>query len=263
MTLTVAAVQTSPRFGEVAANVDAALGAIPEGCELCVLPELFSTGYQFGSRDELRRLSEPVPDGPTASRLRAFAASRRACLVAGLAERAGERLYNTALLARPDGSTEIYRKVHLFWDEKDLFDPGDLGFAVHQAAGARIGLMVCFDWIYPEVARTLALAGAQVLCHPSNLVLPLCPDAMVTRSIENRVFSVTANRVGREHRGQAELCFIGLSQVVAPSGERLARLGQDEIGAAVASIDLTQVGSRVTPRNDVWADRRPELYRLG
>ena len=263
MKLTVAAIQTSPRFAEVAPNIEAALAAIPAGCDLCVLPELFSTGYQFRSRDELRELSEPVPDGPTAARLREAAASRGTCIVAGLAERAGERLFNTAILVRPDGSSEIYRKVHLFWNEKDLFDPGDLGFAVHRAAGTEIGMMVCFDWIYPEAARTLALAGALVLCHPSNLVLPLCPDAMVTRSIENRVFTVTANRVGTEHRTEAELRFVGLSQVVAPSGERLARLGQDETGAAMASIDLSQARSLVTPRNDVWADRRPELYRLG
>ena len=263
MKLMVAAIQSSPRFGEVAANVAAALELVPRGCELCVLPELFSTGYQFLGRDELRALSEPVPDGPTTARLRAFAAERGTCLVAGLAERAGERLFNTALLVRPNGSTEIYRKVHLFWNEKGLFDPGDLGFAVHEAAGTHIGMMVCFDWIFPEAARTLALAGALVLCHPSNLVLPLCPDAMVTRAVENRVFALTANRVGVEHRSDAELRFIGLSQVVAPSGRRLAALGEGETGAAVASIDLAQARTPVTPRNDVWADRRPDVYRLG
>ncbi|MBI4953977.1 MAG: acyltransferase [Myxococcales bacterium] len=261
--MTVAAIQTSPRFGEVTANVEAALAAVPPGCDLAVLPELFSTGYQFRSRDEVRALAEPVPDGPTTTRLLAFAAERGTHVVAGLCERAGERLFNSAVLARPDGRSAVYRKVHLFWDEKDLFDPGDLAFAVHEAAGTRIGMLVCFDWMFPEAARALALAGATVLCHPSNLVLPLGPDAMVTRSIENRVFSVTANRVGREHRARAELSFIGLSQIVAPSGQRLARLGSNEPGVAVARIDLDEAGAPITPRNDVWADRRPEMYGVG
>jgi len=260
MHITVAAIQSSPEFGKVAANVEAALAAIPEDCDLAVLPELFSTGYQFRSRDEVRELSELVPTGPTTARLLAFSAERRTHLVVGLAERQGDRLFNSAVLVRPDGSTATYRKVHLFCDEKDLFDPGDLRFAAHEAAGTRIGMMVCFDWIFPEAARALALAGALVLCHPSNLVLPLCPDVMLTRSIENRVFSITANRVGREHRTQATLSFIGLSQVVAPSGQRLARLGQEHPGAAVASLDLSQARSLVTPRNDVWADRRPQMY---
>jgi predicted amidohydrolase len=227
-----------------------------------VLPELCATGYQFQSRDELRALAEPLPDGPCATRLRAFASEKRCCLVAGLAEQSGERLFNSALLCRPDGSYAIYRKAHLFYEEKDLFEPGDLGFVVHEAARTRIGMMICFDWIFPEAARTLALDGAALLCHPSNLVLPLGPDAMVTRSIENRVFTITANRVGTEHRAASELRFIGLSQVVAPGGTRLARLGPGETGAAVATIDLAEARAPVTPRNDVYTDRRPELYRL-
>lgn len=263
MKLAVAAIQSSPAFGQIAANVEQALGLVPVGCELAVLPELCSTGYQFRSRDELRALAEPVPAGPTTARLRAFAAERRCALVAGMAERDGERLFNSAVLLRPDGTLERYRKLHLFWDEKDLFDPGDLPFAVHEAAGARIGLMVCFDWVFPEAARSLALGGASLLCHPSNLVLPLCPDAMVTRSIENRVFSITANRVGSEHRTDPALRFIGLSQVVAPSGKRLASLGETETGAATATIDLAAAHAPITPRNDVWADRRPEMYAPG
>jgi predicted amidohydrolase len=261
--LTVAAVQTSPRFGETRANVERALAMVPAGCDLAVLPELCATGYQFRDRDELRALAEPLTDGPSATRLREFAIERRCCLVAGLAEQSGNHLFNSALLCRPDGTHAIYRKAHLFSDEKDLFEPGDLGFAVHEAAGTRIGMMICFDWIFPEAARSLALEGAEVLCHPSNLVLPLGPDAMVTRSIENRVFTITANRVGTEHRTASELRFIGRSQVVAPGGERLAQLGPDEPGAAVVHIDPAQARAPVTPRNDLYADRRPELYRLG
>ncbi|MHB8080428.1 MAG: nitrilase-related carbon-nitrogen hydrolase [Candidatus Krumholzibacteriia bacterium] len=259
--ITVAVVQTAPVFGDVSGNVARALARVPPACDLAVLPELCTTGYQFGSRAEARALAEPVPDGPVCAQLRAFAAARGTHVVAGLAERDGERLYNSAVLFRPDGGWGLYRKVHLFWEEKTLFDPGDRGFPVFAAAGATIGLMICFDWIFPEAARSLALAGADLICHPANLVLPHCPDAMLTRSLENRVFTITANRVGEENRTGTPLRFIGLSQIVSPLGERLARLEATAEGTAVAVIDPATVDRRLTPRNDLFADRRPEMYR--
>ena len=261
-TLTVAAIQTDPAFGEVDANVAAALAAVPDGCDLAVLPELFSTGYQFRSRAEARDLAETFPDGPACAAVREKAVAGGVTLVAGLCERDGAAVYNSALLARPDGSWERYRKVHLFWNEKEIFAPGDLGFAVHEACGTRVGMMICFDWIFPEAARTLALAGATVLAHPSNLVLPHCPQSMLVRCIENRVFAVTANRVGREHRTGDPLDFIGRSQVVAPTGERLAACDATHAGVATARIDPAATDKRATPRNHLWEDRRPEFYRL-
>ena len=263
--LTVAAVQTEPRFGEVAANLAAALALVPPGCDLAVLPELFATGYSFRSRDEVAALAEPVAPGdgagPVLAALRAHAAATGTTLVAGLAERDGARLFNSAVLVRPDGSHGLYRKAHLFLDEKSLFDPGDLPFPVFAACGAVVGMMICFDWVFPEAARSLVLAGARVLAHPCNLVLPWCQDAMVTRCLENGVHAVTANRVGREDRAGTELVFSGGSQVTGPRGERLARLGPAGAGAAVVRVDTEAPGPRLTRRNDVLGDRRPDLYR--
>ncbi len=260
--LKVASVQTSPVFGEVDRNLDAALALLPEGLDLAVLPELFATGYQFRDRDELASLAEDL-DGPTCRRLRAHAAASGTTLVAGLPERDGDRLYNSSVLVRPDGSTELYRKVHLFWDEKAIFDPGDLGFPVFAACGTTVGMMVCFDWVFPEAARSLALAGARVICHPSNLVLTYCPDAMPVRCLENRVFALTSNRVGTEERQAGKpLVFTGLSQVCGPHNNILARLDGEETGAAVAEIDVIDTDKRLTPRNDLFEDRRPDQYRL-
>jgi 5-aminopentanamidase len=263
--LTFAAVQTDPVFGAVAANLDAALALVPPGCDLAVLPELFATGYSFRSREEVAAFAEPVDagdaPGPVVARLRAHAAATGTTLVAGLAERDGPRLFNSAVLVRPDGSLGLYRKAHLFLDEKSLFDPGDLPFPVFPACGTVVGLMICFDWIFPEAARSLALAGARVLAHPCNLVLPWCQEAMVTRCLENGVYAVTANRVGREDRAGAELVFSGGSQVTAPRGERLARLGPAGAGAAVARAETEAPGPQLTRRNDVLKDRRPDLYR--
>jgi len=253
-------VQTDPVFGEVRANIASALALIPTDCDLAVLPELFSTGYQFTDRDELARLAEPVPDGPTCRALADHAAKTGTTLVAGLAELDGDRIFNAAVLVRPDRSIERYRKIHLFWDETRIFDPGDLGFPVFKACGTTVGLMVCFDWLFPEAAGTLARRGARIVCHPSNLVLPHCPDAMPVRALENRIFTITANRVGREHRTAQPLHFIGRSTVASPRAERLAECGADAAEARTVALDLDLCDPQITPLNHVFDDRRPEFY---
>lgn len=255
-----AVIQTAPVFGACERNLQQALRLIPASCELAVLPELCTTGYQFQSRDELRDLAESIPDGRTCRMLRAHAAATGATLVAGLAERDGERLFNSAVLVRPDGMLDRYRKVHLFWDEKLVFDAGDLGLPVFAACGTTVGLMICFDWFFPEAAGTLARRGARVICHPANLVLPHCPDAMPVRALENRVFTLTANRVGSEERAGRRLRFIGRSTIASPRAERLAVLSADRAEAGSAALDLAHCDPWLTPRNHVVEDRRPDVY---
>ena len=134
----------------------------------------------------------------------------------------GEDRYNTAVLIGPDGTLlGKYRKQKL-GHETVRNTPGKTSSA-HRTPFGKVGLMICFDWYYPESARTLALKGAEIICHPSNLVLPHCPDAMVTRCLENRVFAITANRIGTEARGgKPPLTFIGNSEVVTPRGKILS-----------------------------------------
>lgn len=263
--LNVAAIQTHPVFGDIEKNLALALEMVPKECDLAVLPELFSTGYQFTSRDEAAGMAENLREEPASGSvcraLTEAAAESGTTIVAGLAEKDGGRLFNSAVLIRPDGSREIYRKVHLFLDEKSIFDPGDLGFPVFEACGTTIGMMICFDWIFPEAARSLALAGAEIICHPSNLLLPWCQAAMVTRCQENMVHAITSNRVGTENRTGTALTFSGRSQVVSRMGERLAGLDKDETGAAAATLTLVEKDKLFTPRNDLWQDRRPESYR--
>jgi predicted amidohydrolase len=119
--------------------------------------------------------------------------------------------------------------------------------------------MVCFDWYFPEAMRTLMLKGADVVLHSANLVLPYCPDAMVTRCLENRVFAVTANRVGTE-RG---LTFIGSSQITASNGEILARLPREGVATAMASIVPQDARNKdVTQHNNILSDRAVSAYEL-
>jgi 5-aminopentanamidase len=257
--------QFAPRFGDKTANLDRIESAIAGAdADLVVLPELCSTGYSFVSAAEALSLAEPVPGGVSTDRLIGLCRRRNLFLAAGLAEASEGRVYNSAVLLGPQGHVGTYRKTHLFGDEKRWFSAGDTGFRVWDAGPARIGLMVCFDWIFPESARTLSLLGADILCHPANLVLPYCPDAMITRSIENRVFTVTANRTGNESRGGSPgLRFIGRSQAVGVGGDVLFRMSGDEEGLRLADIDPRLARDKhVTPVNDLFSDRRPEAYRI-
>jgi 5-aminopentanamidase len=257
-------VQNDPVYGEPAANLDVVEARLAEAApaDLWVLPELFASGYLFGDRSECVRLAEPVPDGATTRGLLRIAREYHCAIVAGLPERAGECVYNAAVAVDPSGVRAIYRKVHLFNREKEWFDPGDTPFPVVDLAGACVGIMICWDWRFPEVARTLALGGAQVLAHPSNLVLPYCQAAMITRALENRVFVVTVNRIGREDRAGSDLTFTGGSRIVSHEGRVLS-----DAPSETASVDLVEIDPRLaddkraTAGNDLFTDRRPEFYR--
>jgi predicted amidohydrolase len=256
--------QFAPIFGDVLHNLDKVVGTLDQAdADLIVLPELFASGYQFVSQQEVTALSESIPDGPTTQRLIDLAKRRRMVIVAGLPERAGNACYNSAVVVGPSGFIGCYRKTHLFFEETLFFTPGDTGFQVWDIRAAKIGVMICFDWYYPEAARTLALKGAEIICHPSNLVLPNCPDSMPVRCLENRVFAVTCNRTGSEARGEKDqLTYIGNSEVVAPRGAILHRAPRDQEELYIVEINPADARNKaLTPYNDLLRDRRESLYR--
>jgi predicted amidohydrolase len=255
--------QFNPIFGDVKRNLDLVATRLAQvHCDVMVLPELFASGYQFTSKPEVESLAERVPDGPTTRQLMEVAKEGRLHLVAGLPERDGIHCYNSAIVVGPAGLLGVYRKAHLFCEETLFFSPGDTGFQVWDIGQAKIGVMVCFDWFYPEAARTLALKGADILCHPSNLVLPHCPDAMVTRCLENRVFAITANRIGSEQRGgKARLTYIGKSEIVSPRGRVLHRAPTDQEDLTIFDIDPAEARDKsLNAYNDLLRDRRTPLY---
>jgi predicted amidohydrolase len=292
----IACAQFQPVLGDLRANRKQVERQAAEaaGADLLVFPELASSGYAFASREEAMAAAEPARDGPFAQLLVDLARRHRMFLVAGLCERDGERLYNTAILAGPDGVRGLYRKAHLFWDEKDIFEPGNTGLPVFEVSASdlvasdlaardlsgrdvaargpatsglgpnrgewscRVGILICFDWQFPEAWRVLALKGADLVCHPSNLVLPgLAQRAVPLHAMMNRVFVVLANRYGTERH----LSFTGESLLVSSRGEELARAPANADAILTAEIDPAAArDKRVTPRNDLIADRRPELY---
>ena len=255
--------QYYPQFGAVQQNLDSVIARLESvECDLLVLPELAMSGYQFCSVEEVANLAEPVPNGVTTSRLSELAKRRGCHIVAGLPEQYAGKYFNSAVLVGPSGFLGVYRKIHLFFEETLFFSPGDLGFEVWDIGPARIGLLICFDWFYPEAARSLALKGADILCHPSNLVLPHCPDAMVTRCLENGVFSITANRIGEEARGgKPSLRFIGNSEIISPKGKILHRSPGEKAELIVLDIDPAQARDKaLNPYNDLLRDRQTHFY---
>lgn len=256
-------IQNLPIIGETANNIDA-VELMLEGVDtdMILLPELFASGYYFHSSRQVQSLAEPVPGGTTTDRLIAMAKRANAIICAGLPERDGNKLFNSAVLVGPEGFIAVYRKIHLFFEESLWFTPGDMKLQVHDLPIGHVGMMICFDWRFPEVARSLALQGAQILLHPANLVQRPCQDAMITRCIENNVFAATANRIGTDTKPDSEsLTFTGRSQIVAPDGRVLCSAPENEVWMETISINPADaIDKSVTQRNDLFADRRPEYY---
>jgi len=258
--LRVAVAQMEPKVDDVAANLlnvkKILKTAGEEGVNLLVLPELANSGYMFKSRDEALARSEAIPNGPLSTNFLEWSRKGRV-VVGGICEMKEGNLYNSAAVFADGKHLATYHKIHLFDREKEWFLPGNEEPPVLDCKGHKIGVMICFDWAFPEVARILALKRADIILHPANLVLPYCQNAMITRSIENRVFTATANRVGTE-RG---VSFSGMSQITSPKGEVLLRLQEEKLKVAWADLDLSLARNKmITKRNDVLEDRCPSIY---
>lgn len=232
--------------------------------DLIVLPELALSGYLFKDAAEAAACSEPVP-GPSTEFFGNLAAKNNTHYLYGFIE-AGEDglLYNSAACIFPDRSFRVYRKAHLFNREKLLFAPGDSPFEVFEINGVKTGMLICFDHMFPEAARTLALQGVEVICHPSNLVLEgLAQVTSRSRAIENRVFWILANRIGSEVSGSVSCTYTGGSQICAPSGELLAAVSREEEILCIREIDPASAQDKqIGKRNDLFKDRRTDLYQV-
>lgn len=260
---TIGFAQYEVEFGEYDKNTETIQRLAEQGADadLLVFPELGLSGYEFKDAKEVERYAEPFGAGPTAETIKDLAAKHKTTLVIGYPEYTTRGCHNSAMLATPDGGLHNYRKLHLFSRETELFIPGDAEPPVIDTPAGRVGLMICFDWFFPETARILAIRGAQVIAHPSNLVLQYCQRAMYCRCLENAVYAVTANRIGSESRAGRTLTFTGASQVVNPQGETLIaapsaveHVGLMEVDAALAD------DKSIAEFNDRLRDRRPEHY---
>jgi N-carbamoylputrescine amidase len=268
----IACIQMQPAMGKVEDNVAHSVGLIKRatdlGAKLIVLPELSNTGYMFQSREEAFALSEPIPGGPTVKAWSEIAAKHGLHLVAGICERDGNKLFNSAVLIGPSGYIGTFRKVHL-WNEENLyFEPGDLGFPVFHTAIGRIGMAICYDGWFPETYRLAALQGADIVCVPTNWV-PIPGQAegreamanilAMAAAHSNSIFIACADRVGTE-RGQL---FEGQSLIVGHTGWPVAGpASRDKEEILIADVVLGEArrARNWNAFNQVLRDRRSDLY---
>jgi len=245
--------QFNPKFKKINENCNKIIKKLNGiKADVIVLPELAFTGYNFHDRKEL----ESVAENPTDSNI--VKKVTNLCF----REKFGQSIFNSALLIGPEGIVDVYRKIHLFNREKLYFNPGDRPLTINTVKGTKIGIMICFDWIFPEVARSLAILGAEVICQPANLVLSYCQNVMLARSLENRVFSVTANRIGKEIFKHGSLEFTGQSQVVAPNGDLLYRANSKKELIYIHDIETKEASNKnITKFNNIFDDRRPNFYK--
>jgi predicted amidohydrolase len=271
--LRVACRQIAPVVGDLEGNRrltrEAVREAVAAGARLVVLPELCTSGYVFESAEEARSCAEPA-DGPSLQAWSEEAARGDAVVVGGFCEQGEDGLlYNSAAVVDGDGVVGIYRKIHL-WDREQLFfEPGRECAPVLDTRAGRIGVAVCYDFNFPEVARGLALAGADIVALPTNW--PLFPRPEGERPMEfalvmatahlNHVFVAACDRCGEE-RGVE---WTGGSVICDEYGWPLAGpVDGYGPGLLLADCDLAQARKKAwNERNDVFGDRRPDLYRLG
>jgi predicted amidohydrolase len=256
-------VQTSPIFSEVTQNfeqVEKLLGY--SKADLIVLPELFATGYTFISKEEAELLAENI-EGKTAEFLMGIARRTNAVVVGGFIEKDGNQIFNSSMIVSDSEVFGTYRKLHLYYKEKLWFSPGNKPLEIYEVKKTKVGIMICFDWFFPETFRSLALLGAEIIAHPANLVLPYCQRAMRTRCLVNRVFAVTSNRIGNEARGEDNFVFTGGSQITSYKGEVLSSAPKDKPHIDFVEIDVKQARDKnLNKYNNVFGDRRTEFYSL-
>ena len=256
-------VQTSPVFGEITQNfeqVEKLLGSTK--AELIVLPELFATGYTFISKEEAESKAENT-EGETAIFLMGLAEKTGAVVVGGFIEKDGNQIFNSSMIVSDAEVLGTYRKLHLYYKEKMWFSPGNKPLEIYEVKNTKVGIIICFDWFFPETIRSLALLGADIIAHPANLVLPYCQTAMITRCLVNRVFAVTSNRIGTEVRGEDNFTFTGGSQITAYNGKVLSSAPKDKPHIDFVEIDVTKARDKnLNKYNNVFEDRRTDLYSL-
>jgi len=253
-------IQFSPALGNLNATIEK-IENLAKGCssaELVVLPELANSGYNFRSKQQAFETAEDPSNSTFIDFLTGMARENNQYIVSGFNEKENGKLYNSSVLISPKGIIGKYRKIHLFMNEKDFFEKGNLGLPVFDVDWGKLGMLVCFDWMFPEVWRILALKGADIICHPSNLVLPYAQKIVPSHALLNKVYTITTNRIGTED----ELSFTGATTITNPKGEILYQAKSNEEETAIIELDLSLCKDKmITPRNDIFADRRPDLYK--
>jgi predicted amidohydrolase len=263
----IACQQLSPVIGDLAANREIALAAIREAvddrADVVVLPELITSGYMFESPQEAAAVAI-TPDHEILAEWAAQAAAANIVLAGGFCELGDDgRIYNSAAVFDATGLRAVYRKLHLWDRERFIFTPGSALPPVLDTSVGRVAVIICYDLEFPELTRSVALAGTQLLLVPTNW--PLVPrpegehppEAMIAMAAArvNRMAIACADRLGREREQE----WTGGTTIIGADGWVAAESRAP--GLVAGDVDLeSALDKRLTEHADVFADRRPELY---
>lgn len=279
MEVTVAALQAAltddlaTNLARVTALVREAAG---QGAQIILPSELFEGHYFCRAQREADLLrARPAEHHPTLRHFQRLAAELGVVIPVSFYEQAGQERYNSIAVFDADGRhLGIYRKSHIpdgpGYQEKFFFKPGNTGFRAFTTRFGTIGVAICWDQWFPEAARAMTLAGADVLLYPTAIGSePEEPEldsraswqrVMVGHAVANAVAVVAANRIGTEGDGADAITFYGSSFIADPRGDKLAELGRGEPGIALARLDLDAI-RRIRASMGFFRDRRPSLYR--
>ncbi len=228
--------------------------ASKQGADFVCLPEYLSTGNIL---EQCSKLAEPVP-GYVADRLGAIAKENGIYIVASIPERADDKIYNTAILIDPCGEVLTkYRKIHLFMEERDYIAHGR-EYAVIDTKFGKVGLMICYDAIFPEIARLLALQGVDIVFMPANWPNPFLSQwrlATSARALDNQIWLVATNRIGADNK----FTYSGRSRVINPYGDPVVECGdKEEVLVAIVDGKVTEEFKKTV---NFLKDRQPEVYK--
>jgi predicted amidohydrolase len=239
------------------------------GADLVLLPELSDSGYVFSSLVEARSCASPSRENATIDGWLDLARQHNLAVIGGFCELSDDgRLYNSAACVDPSGVRLIYRKMHLWDRESEFFSSGDQLSPICEFMGVKVAVAICYDLEFPELVRLLALQGVEVLAVPTNWPATVTPaDERPIELIKAQASAATNGIwIAIADRGMTErgVSWAGCSTIIAPDGyPETAPLSSEQTGIVVADIEPSRASDKsVTPRNDLFRDRREDVYRV-
>jgi predicted amidohydrolase len=257
--INLAQIQFAPQLGGLQNNLNKVERLVGEAkqADFIVLPELANSGYNFTDRKHAAALASSIERSDFVEMLREKSRSQNQYIVSGFHEKDGRELFNTSLFISPNGQIGKYRKIHLFMNEKQIFSKGNLGLPVFQTDDFTMGMLICFDYLFPEIWRIMALKSVEFIAHPSNLVTNNAFKVVPAQAVINRFFIFTTNRTGSER----DITFSGKTFAVNPEGDVISKASPDKEEILVTAFRPGDAHNKmITEKNHVLYDRFPEDY---
>jgi N-carbamoylputrescine amidase len=245
-----------------------------QGAKIILLPELFKTPYFCQKENyDYFSLSEELNSSATIAHFQRLAQELEVVLPISFFEKAGNVHFNSLVMIDADGKNlGLYRKSHIptgeCYEEKFYFSPGDTGFKVFKTKYGKVGVGICWDQWFPEVARSLALMGAEIIVYPTAIGSePILPkdskdhwqNTMKGHAAANIVPILASNRIGTESDKDSTMTFFGSSFIADEDGNIVSELSRVEENFAIADFDLKAINNKRVSWG-VFRDRRPDLY---